>query len=480
MTHSVSHCDIAVIGAGAAGLMAAIWAARTIGEATPHRNVIVLDGAKRLGSKILVAGGGRCNVTHDVVDETAYAGSSRNAIKKVLRQFGVERTVQFFRELGVELKREETGKLFPVSDDAHTVLDALLRATGTAHVEIVNPWRVEIVEREEDGFAVRRVTEKVGERWSSVQGEDVEEEALTLPSPARAGEGANEVRARRVVLATGGRSLPKTGSDGHGYAIARSLGHSITPRMFPGLVPLTMPKDHFICSLSGLTVPATIELRAASGKRLISFTDSTLCTHFGLSGPGVLDVSRYWTDAMAEWREAGSIAGANPRLVLNWLAGTRSEELDKLLVAARGVGIARWLSESSPLGARVVGHGERGMPERLARMLCERAGVEPGAATNLLTREQRRAVVTMVTEMELPITGDRGYLHAEVTAGGVPLSEIHLETMESRVCPGLHLCGEICDVDGRIGGYNFQWAWASGFVAGSAAGAGAVAEGKLI
>ena len=135
----IEQADIAVIGAGAAGLMAGIWA----GRSNPQRRIIALDGAKKLGAKILVAGGGRCNVTHDQVDAEAYAGSSRNAIRKVLRRFDVPETVAFFRELGVELKREETGKLFPVSDDAQTILDALLRAAAQANVSLKHPRRVE-------------------------------------------------------------------------------------------------------------------------------------------------------------------------------------------------------------------------------------------------------------------------------------------------------------------------------------------------
>src|SRR5438045_3680213 len=129
------QADIVIIGAGAAGLMAAIWAGRTF----PNRHIVVLDGAKKLGAKILVSGGGRCNVTHDEVTELAYAGSSRNAIKKVLRRFDVPETITFFRELGVVLKREETGKLFPVTDSAHTILDALLTAAHAANVSIKHP-----------------------------------------------------------------------------------------------------------------------------------------------------------------------------------------------------------------------------------------------------------------------------------------------------------------------------------------------------
>ncbi|MEP0546237.1 MAG: NAD(P)/FAD-dependent oxidoreductase [Rhodothermales bacterium] len=409
----MERVDVAVVGAGAAGLMTGIWAGRT----APNRRVVLLDGARKLGAKILVAGGGRCNVTHHAVDARAYAGSSRNAIKKVLRRFDVPATVDFFRDLGVELKREETGKLFPTTDSARTVLDALLRANREAGVEIRHPQRVESVERTGDGFRV------VGEGFT--------------------------LEAGRLVLATGGRSLPKSGSDGHGYAIARSLGHTVTRRVFPALVPLTLPSDHWICGLSGVTLPATVQLRSATGKKLTDFTDSTLCTHFGLSGPSVLDLSRYWLDARFD--DPGA------HVTLNWLPGVTAETLGCELQALGGQTVLRFLRER--------------LPERVARALLDAADVDPATTGDTLTRDARRALAGAVTATPLPLTGDRGYRYAEVTGGGVPLTELDLGTMESRLTPGLHLCGEICDVDGRIGGFNFQWAWASGYTAGISIGA---------
>lgn len=403
--------DIAIIGAGAAGLFAAIWAGRT----RPNARVVALDGAAKLGAKILVAGGGRCNVTHDVVSETAYAGASRNAIRKVLKRFNVPETVAFFRELGVELKREETGKLFPVTDSARTVLDGLLRATDHAGAQIMHPRRVESVERIDDGFAVRG-------SWGTLT-------------------------AKRVILATGGRSLPKSGSDGHGYQIAKSLGHTLTPRISPALVPLTLPHGHALTALSGISADVTLALRDKNNKVLMAFDGAMLCTHFGLSGPVVLDISRYWEDAITNDSAA--------RLSVNWLDGVTTEQADRALADAPKLSALRWID------GRLV--------ERLARTLCGEAGVDAIAPLGRLTRTERQTLARILTDYPLPVTGTRGYTYAEVTAGGVPLTEIDLKTMESRVCPGLYLCGELCDVDGRIGGYNFQWAWASGHAAGLAA-----------
>lgn len=407
------QADITIIGAGAAGLMAGIWAKRTF----PNQQVIILDGARKLGAKILVSGGGRCNVTHDVVTAEAYAGSSRNAIKKVLRRFDVPQTITFFRELGVDLKREETGKLFPTTDSARTVLDALLGAARQAGVTIRHPHRVEQVEKTAVSFQLFGA-------WGQLE-------------------------TRRLILATGGQSLPKSGSDGHGYRLAQALGHQLTPHIFPALVPLTLPDGHFIRELSGITLPAALELRSGSGKKLASFTDSTLCTHFGLSGPAVLDLSRHFL--------AAQLDDPASYVTINWLPALPAEQLDQEFIALTNMSVGRFLRQH--------------LPERLVLALCQTAGVDAATPGHQLARAGRKELVTAVTQLPLPITGHRGYNVAEVTAGGVPLAELHLDSMASRVCPGLYVCGEICDVDGRIGGYNFQWAWSSGYLAGISAGA---------
>jgi len=406
---------VVVVGAGAAGLMAAIHAGRA-----GARRIVLLDGARTLGAKILVSGGGRCNVTHHEVDETAFYGSSPAAIRKVLRRFDVRATVAFFDELGVKLKREETGKLFPVSDRARTILDALLEAAHIAGVEIEHPWRVAEVSRAPSGFSI-------------------------VAADGR------RLEAERVVLATGGKSIPKSGSDGAGYRLAKKLGHSITDLVLPALVPLRLSEGHFLRALSGLAAPATVEVRSASGRRLMALTGDTLCTHFGLSGPAILDISRHLLAARATDPGAG--------LFLNWLPGTSTETLDEHL---------RTLGAGTPV--RLL-QGQEQIPERLARALCAAAGVDPATPGHRLTREGRVALSRTATQLPIPVVGDAGFDFAEVTAGGVPLRELDLQTLESRACPGLYVCGEICDVDGRIGGFNFQWAWASGYVAGIAAAA---------
>ena len=411
--------DIAIVGAGAAGLMAAIHAGRALkGHFIAGRKprVLLLDGANTIGVKILVAGGGRCNVTHHVVDEKQYAGGSRNTIRKVLNRFDVPATVAFFRDLGVELKREDTGKLFPVTDRARTVLSALTDEIDRLGVELRHPWRVGRIERSNDaGFTLTRADER---------------DAIT---------------ADRVVLATGGMALPKSGSDGGGYALATALSHTLTERRFPALVPVIVgDASAWITKLSGVSARVAVEVRASTGKRLARFENDMLCTHFGLSGPAVMDASRWLTDART------TDPGAT--LCIGWLVDESFEAVDTQLL---------------DLGARTVTSWLRGrVSERLARAICEQHGVDPALPGAQLTKTARRALARALTEMPVEITGDRGFSHAEATAGGVLLSEIDPRTMQSRVCPGLWLIGEVLDVDGRIGGFNFQWAWASGAVAG--------------
>ena len=402
-------CDILIIGTGAAGLFAATWAGRAARDLGRPLSIVAVDGAKKLGAKILVAGGGRCNVTHCQVNEADFAGSTPPAIRKVLRRFTADDAVAFFRDAGVELKREDTGKLFPVTDSARTVLDALVREAEAVGTLLMHPARVEAVDHVDGLF-----------------------HATTSAGP---------ITAHRVILCTGGKSLPKSGSDGSGYRLAQGLGHSLTAPIVPALVPLLLPPGHWITTLSGLTLPAEVSLLAATGKRLTSFTGSTLCTHVGLSGPSVLDISRHWLIAKA--------ADPTVQLALNWLPGRPAEEIDRLLVATQGRGPLPFLREH--------------LPDRLAKTLCEQAGAP---TTGDLPREARKKLVHLLTATPLPLTGDRGFTAAEATAGGVPLTEVKLDTLESRLCPGLFFAGEVLDVDGRIGGFNFQWAWATGFIAG--------------
>jgi predicted Rossmann fold flavoprotein len=427
---------VLVVGAGAAGLTAAIRAGQAGARAT------LLNAHPRVGLKILMSGGTRCNVTHREVTEHDYHGGSTNVVRRVLRAFTPAQTVEWFQgELGVPLKLEETGKYFPVSDDAQTVLDALLAAATRAGVELRSGARVVRLERASDRWraGIQRITGSVefGEGTARAG-----ETSFTLPA-ASPGEW---VEADAIVLACGGLSFPRTGSDGTGYALATSLGHTLVPTV-PALTPL-IAVDPICRTCQGVTIDGELALWV-DGRVETRVAGSLLFAHFGLTGPAALDLSRHWHRADGHAR----------RVTLSFLAGRTFEALDREWVAyaadhARR-GVRAWL-------------GER-LPERLADVLTTESGVG-GAAMSQIPRDRRATLLRGLTERDVGVTGTLGYEKAEVTAGGVQLSEVDPSTLESRLAAGVFLCGEMLDVEGRLGGFNFQWSWSSGTVAGRAAG----------
>ncbi len=472
---------VIIVGAGAAGLTAALRAAES------GARVTLLNAHPRIGLKILMSGGTRCNVTHERVDERDFHGGSRAFVRRILSAFTAEQARAWFETLGVALKLEPTGKLFPVTDNAHTVLDALLEACRRAGVTIEAGARVVRIERVGEGGGIAACEAAVPAVAApgdpGVVRIDLVREGGGTGAPAEHSGGAATPRYRlgihrvrasaafgaevasvgekswplpalepdewieadAVVLATGGLSFPRTGSDGTGYALAASLGHTIVP-LVPALTPLAA-SDPLCGRLQGLTLEAELSLRVA-GKRVAVARGSFLFAHFGYSGPAALDLSRHWHRAEGE------------RVVnANFLPGESAESLrEAWLAAARD----SQLSVRKHLGAR--------LPDRLVVALCEECGVGSATALAQVERGKREALLSLVTARVLPVTGTLGYEKAEVTAGGVALSEVDPSTLESRKAPGVFLCGEILDVEGRLGGFNFQWAWSSGTVAGRVAG----------
>jgi predicted Rossmann fold flavoprotein len=409
--------DLVIVGGGAAGLAAAIAAAERIGG----RHVVLLDGAKTLGAKMLISGGGRCNVTHEAVSVSDFFGN-RRIIKNVLAAFSVRETIDWFHALGVELKREDTGKLFPTTDKARTVLNALLNRCQALDINMFTGHRVSRIECGLDGRDGFTVVHSRG-----------------------------AIHTRTLILATGGRSLPKSGSDGSGYALANELGHSVTATV-PALVPLLLDDKMFHRELSGVSQEVTLTTVLA-GKAVDVRTGSLLWTHFGVSGPVVMDASRVWTLA----RERGDRA----EIYLNVLPGRTFEQAKHWFVMQASESPRRSVVKTLALV----------VPERFAEAVCAAVRCNPQRAAAQMPRSERDRLLSVLTRLALPVTGDRGWNVAEVTAGGVPLEEINFRTMESKVVRGLYVIGEILDCDGRIGGFNFQWAWATGHLAGCAAAA---------
>ena len=408
---------IVIVGAGAAGLTGAIAAAQTLAQEKREGCVLLLDGMKHIGVKILVSGGGRCNVTHDVVTPQDFFGN-RNIIRNVLAAFPVERTIAWFASLGVELKCEPTGKFFPITDKARTVLHALIDGAQEAGVTICQNHRVLEISQTKTGFLVQH------------------------------SQGVTQ--ASHVMLATGGQSLPKSGSDGSGFQLARRLGHQITPTA-PALVPLLLDRSMFQASLSGLS--HDVELTTLVDRREVDRrTGSLLWTHLGISGPVVLDASRFWTLATQQ--------GTVVEMYGNFVPGRSTDELRVWFMAQATQHPRRSLVRT--LSSLV--------PDRFAESLCHHQSCKPQTAVAQVPRLDRDRLLAALTRFHFPIIGDRGWNVAEVTAGGVPLEEINYRTMESKLVPGLYLLGEILDCDGRIGGFNFQWAWTTGWLAGESAG----------
>jgi predicted Rossmann fold flavoprotein len=405
--------DLVIIGAGAAGLATAIFAARR----APALRVRCLDGARRVGAKILVSGGSRCNVTNRVVTERDFWGGTSRIVRQVLRAFPAGQAVRFFEELGVALHEEGDGKLFPDTNRSRTVLDGLLAEAARRHITISTSSRVVGLTRTEDVFAIDLA------------------------------DGAS-LRARGVVLATGGQSLPKTGSDGAGYRLAQSLGQRLVP-VTPGLAPLILD-DEWHAALSGVAHAAEASVFVA-GKLQRKLTGDWLWTHFGASGPLALNLSRHWHRA--------ELAGTPADIVLSLCPDDTFESVDAWLLEQARVRPRAQLS--TVLGTR--------LPASVAAAWMLRVAIDPGTVLSHLGRDDRRRLVHALTATRMLVRGSRGYQYAEVTAGGVSLDDVDPATLESRTCTGLYLVGEILDVDGRLGGFNFQWAWSSGFVAGTAA-----------
>jgi predicted Rossmann fold flavoprotein len=400
---------VAIVGGGAAGLATSIFTRRL----NRDLSVALLDGAKRLGAKILVSGGTRCNVTNAVVTERDFSGGKRAVVRRILKSFSASQARDFFQQIGVSLHEEAGGKLFPDSNRARDVLNALLGEATRVGVAMYADHRVTEIERDGEAFVVRT------------------------------SRGA--MRARHAVLATGGLSLPKSGSDGFGYNLATHLGHTLVTTT-PALVPLTLGTPSIHYDLSGVSHVVELTLWV-NGAKAVAVTGSMLWTHTGISGPAALDISRHVARARAD--------GASVRLTANFWGGGRFDDVDAELQRTGRVtpkALARTV-----LALR--------LPAALADAVLGEVGIDRDAPLSQLPRDARRALTHAIVEWPMPVTGTRGYNFAEVTAGGVALEEIDPATMMSRVCPGVWLVGEILDVDGRLGGFNFQWAWSTAYVA---------------
>jgi predicted Rossmann fold flavoprotein len=432
--------DVLILGAGAAGLVAGRRAAEC------GARVLVLEKNRRPGVKILMSGGTRCNITNarglrraeavsgpiDPVYDRAQSrgiraiqqafGNNGAFLGPSLRRFDVDATVRMFEEAGVATKIEGNGKIFPVSDRATDVLDALSLALERSGATLRCHSPALVIERSE--------TEAPPDYLFSIKLED------------------STVTARRVILAVGGTSYPGCGTTGDGYSIARRFGHTIVePR--PALVPVRVGAD-WVPRLKGLSLPDVVaSVYSAHNERLQERREALLFAHFGLSGPAILDISR----AAARVSDSESLV-----LRIDLVPALAREDLDRALQAACRQGRRALISL---LPAEI--------PRRLAECLLSTASIPENRMGPDLSRDERQRVLITLKALSLPIVGTLGFEKAEVTSGGVSLDEVDPKTLESRLVPGLHFAGEVLDLDGLIGGYNFQAAWSTGWLAGESA-----------
>jgi predicted Rossmann fold flavoprotein len=401
--------DIIVVGAGAAGLVAAFKAAEE------GARTLLLEKTPRAGTKILMSGGTRCNITHDTDNRgivEAYGPPGR-FLHSALAALGVRETIALFEAEGVKTKVEDTGKVFPVSNKAADVLDALLDRLARSGATLVYEEQLIDLMSKEGSF---RLLTNRGERT-----------------------------ARKVILTTGGQSYPGSGTTGDGYPILSRLGHTILPPR-PALVPLTVNAS-WVPALRGLTLPDVSLTITEGGKKRISRRGSLLFAHFGLSGPVALDVSRI-------------VSGhPNPRelvLEIDLLPSIKEKDLESQI-----------LGEVSANGkkqiAALLAHW---LPRRLCDDVLRLAGLDLERRGAGLTKAERITLVRTIKRVPIGLTGTLGFGRAEVTAGGVDRNEVDSRDMQSRIVPGLYIAGELLDLDGPIGGYNFQAAWSTGWLAG--------------
>lgn len=394
--------NVCVIGGGAAGMLAALTAA-----GNGHR-VLLLERQSRVGRKLLATGNGRCNLSNYHVSPAHYHGGA-GFCDFALSQFDVGETLQYFASLGLLTVSEASGRIYPMSNMAGSVLDVLRYALERPEIDLQTGQTVTAVRKMPEGFSVKTETDIFS--------------------------------ARCLILAAGGAAGSKVGGGMDGYRLAKSLGHHRTA-LYPSLVQLktdpTYPR-----ALKGVKAQCGISICRGS-QVLARNSGEVLFTEYGVSGPAIFDLSR-----------SVSAGGSDLTCLLNFFPDWEEAE------------VLHWLSQRQ---AAMAGHEASTLltgscHTRLGQMICKSAGFTNQRAAGL-TRDDLRRIARQATHFALPITGTCGFDQAQVTAGGLDTSEFDPRTLQSRLVPGLYACGELLDIDGDCGGYNLQWAWSSGRLAG--------------
>jgi predicted Rossmann fold flavoprotein len=401
--------SILIIGGGAAGMMAAITAARHGADVT------ILEKNARVGKKILATGNGRCNFTNIGMDISSYNGKDPRFAVNALEKFSVADTLKFFEGLGIEYKVEDMGKVFPMSDQASSILDVLMYELDALGVKTVCGSNVCDIRRDDHSFA-----------------------AVTRDG--------KEYRAECLILAAGGKAMPAGGPDGNGYDLAVRLGHGVT-ELFPALVQL-MLEGAFFKRVDGVKLVGTAEI-ICDDRSIAKDRGDILFTEYGVSGPPVLQISRKAVELLSR--------GKDVYLKINMMDTMSGTDL-KVRVERR-----LKMGEGKPADFCFVGL----VNKRLIPVLLMEAGIKDikkKAAD--ITDEERDNMIDKLTGWRFRVRGSKGWTNAQVTAGGIVTTDIDSATMGSKLVKGLYFAGEMIDIDGQCGGYNLQWAWSSGYMAG--------------
>jgi predicted Rossmann fold flavoprotein len=425
--------DVVIVGGGAAGIMAAITAKRR------GASVLVCEKMTTIGKKLLITGAGRCNLSNEALDASFYNPASQALVRSVLGQFGKEAILGFFKDLGLAVYADEAGRVFPVTNQAASALKVLEMELERLKVTIDLGCEIKNIRASKNGFEVS------------------------------AGSGERET-GRKVILCSGGKTYPALGADGNGYALAAAFGHRIVPPI-PSTVPLLV-KDPWCHALQGQKVRAFVTSRIR-GKEARAASGELLFTQYGLSGTAALDVSDEISVALNRNHET------SVSVIVDLIPFMDEKELTAELSGKLAKGIARenllegLLPHKFSLVLREVLEGLGG-PSVIPASATMR-GTDPSSGgkagiQEMDSRLKHSGMTKLINELkrkEFKVAGTRGWNEAEFTAGGVPAEEADPLTLESKLQKGLYFAGEVLDVQGRRGGYNLAWAWASGAVAGA-------------
>lgn len=402
--------DVVIVGGGASGLMAAITCQKQ------GKKVLIIEQKDRVGKKILATGNGKCNFTNLVQNDACYRSSQEGFPKEVLQKFGAQDTVHFFKELGVLIK-DRNGYLYPYSGQAATILDALCLEAKRLGITIECGKKVQHIKKKDGLFEI-----KYGEEY---------------------------VLANRVILSAGGKASPAQGSDGSGYVLAKELGHHIT-KLCPSLTGLKA-KETFCKALAGVRTDAQVSLMI-DDKYVTKDTGELQLTNYGVSGIPVFQICRFAGMALLENKKV--------TVKVDFFPGWKEKQLRELVLRQKEK-FARNTAEEAFSGM---------LNKKVLLVLLKQAGIQADGRLEKVSDELLMKLCRLMKELAFHITETNGFENAQVCAGGIDTREVNPSTMESKIVKGLYFAGELLDVDGICGGYNLQWAWASGYVAGLHAG----------